>query len=124
MCGSRRIKLPRYDYECGGCGKVFELRQSFDAEPYGDCPSCGGASRRKFHAVPIIYKGSGFYTTDYKHSNYSSSDKSEKAKETEKEKESTEAGSSNGTSKSEKKGHGAKEKSDTAKAAAGSSGDS
>lgn len=112
--------MPRYDYECSACGNVFELRQRFDAEPYGDCPSCGGGARRKFHAVPIIYKGSGFYTTDYKHPNYSSSDKSEK----EKDKESSEAGSSNGTSKSEKKGHGAKEKSETSKAAAGSSGDS
>lgn len=62
--------MPRYDYECLSCGNVFELRQSFDADPEGVCPRCSGASRRKFHAVPIIYKGSGFYTTDYSKSGY------------------------------------------------------
>ena len=62
--------MPRYDYECSSCGHVFELRQSFDDEARGTCPLCSGLSRRKFHPVPIIYKGSGFYTTDYKHSGY------------------------------------------------------
>ena len=60
--------MPRYDYECLSCGHVFELRQSFDADPRGVCPLCEGTSRRKFHPVPIIYKGSGFYVTDYKQS--------------------------------------------------------
>ena len=67
--------MPLYDYECLSCGHVFELRQSFDADPNGECPRCEGASRRKFHAVPIIYKGSGFYTTDYKNSGYSGTSK-------------------------------------------------
>ena len=57
--------MPLYDYECLSCGHVFELRQSFNDEPVGSCPRCEGSSRRKFHAVPIIYKGKGFYTTDY-----------------------------------------------------------
>ena len=71
--------MPLYDYECLSCGDVFELRQSFSDEPQGTCPQCAGKSRRKFHAVPIIYKGSGFYTTDYKRTGYSgvSSDKAE-----------------------------------------------
>ena len=67
--------MPRYDYECSECGLTFELKQSFDADPEGVCPSCSGSSRRKFHAVPIIYKGSGFYTTDYKGTGYSPPDK-------------------------------------------------
>ena len=58
--------MPLYDYECLSCGHIFELRQSFDALPEGTCPECEGSSRRRFNAVPIIYKGSGFYTTDYK----------------------------------------------------------
>ncbi len=83
--------MPRYDYECGSCGHVFELRQSFDDEPRGTCPLCSGMSKRKFHAVPIIYKGSGFYTTDYKNSGYSSA--SDNGKEEGKEKnESAKAG--------------------------------
>lgn len=57
--------MPLYDYECSQCGHIFELKQSFEDAPVGTCPLCEGQSRRKFHAVPIIYKGSGFYTTDY-----------------------------------------------------------
>ena len=57
--------MPRYDYECLSCSNVFEMKQSFSDEPVADCPLCGSRSRRKFHAVPVIYKGSGFYTTDY-----------------------------------------------------------
>ena len=57
--------MPRYDYECLSCSNAFELKQSFSDEPVADCPKCGSRSRRKFHAVPVIYKGSGFYTTDY-----------------------------------------------------------
>jgi putative FmdB family regulatory protein len=63
--------LPRYDYECQECAHVFELKQSFDSLPQGTCPICSGESKRKFHAVPIIYKGSGFYSTDYKGTGYS-----------------------------------------------------
>ena len=69
--------MPLYDYECGHCGHVFELRQSFDADPQGTCPRCEGVSRRKFHAVPIIFKGSGFYTTDYKNNSFASTAKKE-----------------------------------------------
>ena len=57
--------MPRYDYECLSCGHPFELRQSFHEAGAGTCPLCSGQARRKFHAVPVIYKGSGFYTTDY-----------------------------------------------------------
>ena len=94
--------MPRYDYECGNCGHVFELRQSFDAEPTGECPRCAGMSRRKFHAVPIIYKGSGFYTTDYKRSGISGTSDTTKDKDG-KEKD------------------GAKPKTETAKATTGDS---
>jgi putative FmdB family regulatory protein len=57
--------MPLYDYQCEKCQHVFELKQSFTDEPVGVCPRCSGRSRRKFRPVPIIYKGSGFYTTDY-----------------------------------------------------------
>jgi putative FmdB family regulatory protein len=62
---NRRTAVPLYDYECVGCGHSFELRQSFHEAGVGICPLCAGKARRKFHAVPVIYKGSGFYTTDY-----------------------------------------------------------
>ena len=57
--------MPRYDYKCVDCQTEFELRQSFAEAGSGVCPQCSGAGRRVFHAVPVIYKGSGFYTTDY-----------------------------------------------------------
>ncbi len=57
--------MPRYDYRCTVCGEGFELVQSFKEAGKGACPVCSGAGQRVFHAVPVIYKGSGFYTTDY-----------------------------------------------------------
>jgi len=57
--------LPRYDYRCTSCSHEFELVQSFKDAGSGNCPKCSSSSQRVFHAVPVIYKGSGFYTTDY-----------------------------------------------------------
>lgn len=57
--------MPRYDYRCVECDNYFELRQNFSEAGKGTCPLCFGEGRRVFHAVPVIYKGSGFYTTDY-----------------------------------------------------------
>ena len=57
--------MPRYDYRCESCKNEFELVQSFAEAGNGTCPVCSGAGQRVYHAVPVIYKGSGFYTTDY-----------------------------------------------------------
>ena len=96
--------MPLYDYECMECGHAFELRQSFSADPQEVCPRCSGNSRRKFHAVPIIYKGSGFYTTDYKHSSYSPPADEKKEQEGEKKKSKDwEAKASTSETKSEDK---------------------
>ena len=57
--------MPRYDYRCESCRNEFELVQTFAEAGKGTCPECSGAGQRVFHAVPVIYKGSGFYTTDY-----------------------------------------------------------
>ena len=57
--------MPRYDYECGACHNVFEVKQSFDSEPVATCPECQNGARRVFHSVPIVFKGSGFYVNDY-----------------------------------------------------------
>lgn len=66
--------MPTYDYRCTTCAHTFELRQSFDSEPVAPCPKCNHNSRRLFHTPAIIYKGSGFYTTDYKNNHASSPD--------------------------------------------------
>jgi putative FmdB family regulatory protein len=56
--------MPLYEYECKSCKRRFEVRQSVTAEPIATCPTCGGPVRRVIHPVGIIFKGSGFYSTD------------------------------------------------------------
>jgi putative FmdB family regulatory protein len=56
--------MPTYQYRCLNCNLQFELKQSFYDKPIADCPSCHGIARRLFSAVPILFKGPGFYVTD------------------------------------------------------------
>ena len=65
--------MPTYGYKCDNCGNVFDVRQTFQDEPRYECPKCQHIARRTFHAPPVIYKGSGFYTTDYARKEKSSS---------------------------------------------------
>ena len=61
--------MPTYEYECRSCKHRFEEFQSITEEPIKKCPKCGKAVRRLFGGgLGIIFKGSGFYTTDYKRS--------------------------------------------------------
>ena len=59
--------MPIYEYQCEECGCRFELRQGFDDEPLTECQrdGCRGHVHRVLSAPAIIFKGSGFYTTDY-----------------------------------------------------------
>jgi len=56
--------MPTYQYQCLSCQHRFELRQSFSDKPIAACPVCHGVAHRLFSAVPILFKGSGFYITD------------------------------------------------------------
>ncbi len=59
--------MPTYEYVCTDCGYEFEEFQSMTAAPLTICPSCGGAVKRKISGgAGLIFKGSGFYETDYK----------------------------------------------------------
>lgn len=60
-----RCSLPIYEYECSSCRSRFERKQRFDEEPVATCPQCSGKARRLIHSVPVVFKGSGFYCTDY-----------------------------------------------------------
>ena len=60
--------MPVYEYKCNDCSTKFELRCGFDDEPEVPCPRCRSRVRRIFSAVPVIFKGSGFYTTDSRES--------------------------------------------------------
>ena len=56
--------MPLYEYRCNDCLARFELRGSFSDGPESLCPKCKGKAQRIIAAVPVIFKGSGFYTTD------------------------------------------------------------
>ena len=58
--------MPTYTYACASCGAELERRQSFSDAPLTECEACGGDLRRVLHPVGVIFKGSGFYNTDYK----------------------------------------------------------
>lgn len=64
--------MPTYDYVCDGCGHTFELFQSIKDEPQKKCPQCKKSKlRRLFGAgAAIVFKGSGFYKTDYRSESY------------------------------------------------------
>ena len=59
--------MPVYTYRCESCGVQFERQQSFHDAPLKTCPECRKKSLKKVIApVGIVFKGSGFYATDYK----------------------------------------------------------
>jgi putative FmdB family regulatory protein len=66
------MKMPTYEYRCEKCGHEFEEFQSITAKPIKKCPSCGKlAVKRLISAgVGIIFRGSGFYETDYRSEQY------------------------------------------------------
>ena len=57
--------MPTYQYACTECGHAFEQFQSFSDDALTECPECQGRLRKVFNAVGVVFKGSGFYTTDY-----------------------------------------------------------
>jgi len=62
--------MPHYDYTCKKCGYTFEVFQKIDDEPLKECPQCRGELKKLIGAgCGLIFKGSGFYITDYKRNN-------------------------------------------------------
>ncbi len=63
--------MPTYEYECGKCGHRFEVFQSMTEPPRKRCPKCRGKVRRLVSGgAGIVFKGSGFYATDYRSNAY------------------------------------------------------
>lgn len=59
--------MPTYDYECSSCGHTFEAMQKMSDDPLKACPQCGKSVRRLIGSgAGFIFKGSGFYSTDYR----------------------------------------------------------
>jgi len=68
--------MPTYEYYCASCGFEFEEFQSIASEPISVCPNCGANVQRKITGGGgLIFKGSGFYITDYKKSDEKTSEK-------------------------------------------------
>ncbi len=71
--------MPTYEYACTKCGR-FEAFQKISEAPLTACPTCGGSVKRLISAsAGIIFKGSGFHTTDYRSSDYKQRAKEDKA---------------------------------------------
>ena len=64
--------MPTYEYKCDACGHAFDEFQSFKDEPLKTCPTCHADSLRRLFGTgaAILFKGSGFYETDYRSEGY------------------------------------------------------
>ena len=90
--------MPTYQYVCTACGQDLEAVQSFSDTALTDCPACSGRLRKKFGAVGVVFKGSGFYRNDSRSQNgqkegASSGAKSESASSTSSPSEGSSSGS-------------------------------
>jgi len=71
--------MPTYEYVCEACNHRFDEFQSMKEEPLKDCPKCNQASLRRLFGcgAAVLFKGSGFYETDYRSESYKSAAKAE-----------------------------------------------
>jgi putative FmdB family regulatory protein len=72
--------MPTYDYQCDACGHKFEQLQSISSGPLKKCPQCGKLKLKRLlgTGVGVIFKGSGFYQTDYRSDSYKKAADSDK----------------------------------------------
>src|SRR4026207_79363 len=89
--------MPTYDYECDACDHKFELFQSIKDSTKKKCPECGKMKLRRLFGTgaAVMFKGSGFYTTDYRSDSYKKAANADTAPSTDKS-----ASSDGGSSKS------------------------
>jgi putative FmdB family regulatory protein len=91
--------MPIYTYHCDNCGVQFDRRQNFSDPPLTWCPECSKKTLRKvYQPVGIVFKGSGFYSTD--HRSPSGGSRSGQTKNEETEKSETKPASTESTSQS------------------------
>jgi len=76
--------MPTYDYQCDACDHSFELFQSITAPTKRKCPQCGKLKLRRLigPGAAIVFKGSGFYSTDYRSESYRKAAEAEKKSQT------------------------------------------
>ncbi len=84
LADKKETNMPTYEYKCEACGHAFEEFQMINDKPLRTCPEC---KRRKLRRLigpgaAVIFKGSGFYQTDYRSKSYSEKAKADKAEST------------------------------------------
>ena len=85
--------MPTYDYKCLTCDTRFEKFQSITAPAIEECSECGGKVKRLIGAgAGLIFKGSGFYATDYRSDSYKESAKKDKKEDSDKGASSSDKG--------------------------------
>ncbi|MCM8804698.1 MAG: zinc ribbon domain-containing protein [Candidatus Omnitrophica bacterium] len=72
--------MPTYEYECGKCGYRFEQFQKMTDQPLKKCPKCKGNKLKRLIGLGggVIFKGPGFYTTEYRSEEYKRKEREEK----------------------------------------------
>jgi putative FmdB family regulatory protein len=105
--------MPTYDYECDACGHKFELFQSISAPVEKKCPECKKLKLRRLFGTggAIVFKGSGFYQTDYRSDSYKKAAESDKPSESKSDSKSE----SKSETKSEYKSSDTKKSTDSGK---------
>jgi putative FmdB family regulatory protein len=97
--------MPTYEYNCDNCGHQFEQLQGIKAKTLRKCPKCGKSALKRLigTGAGLIFKGSGFYTTDYRSESYKKGAKSEAPVKSAEKKETTPVKSdTKGTSETKK----------------------
>ena len=117
--------MPTYDYECDACGHAFELFQGINDSLKRKCPECGKLKLRRLFGTgaAILFKGSGFYETDYRSDSYKKDAAADKKAQT-KSSESGKSDSKSSGSKSESSASGTKPSTDSSGSSAAKSSDS
>ncbi len=121
--------MPTYQYVCTDCQNDLEAVQSFSEPSLSVCPSCGGKLRKRFGAVGVVFKGSGFYRNDSRSdgrggSSERKSDGEKSTTETKAESKSETKSESKSETKSETKSDSGAKKSSSGSSGSGSSGSS
>src|SRR5262249_26252290 len=115
---ARGQPMPTYDYVCDACEHAFEEFQNFNDEILSKCPKCGKKKLRRLFGsgAAILFKGSGFYETDYRSESYKSAAKKDQEASKPPAGDSTTAKSdTNGTPDTAKSGGGGKSSGKSAK---------
>jgi putative FmdB family regulatory protein len=118
--------MPTYDYECDACGHKFELFQGINEPVQKKCPDCGKLKLRRLFGTgaAVVFKGSGFYQTDYRSESYkkaaekdkpASESKSDSKSESKSESKSDSKPTTESTSTSKSDGKSEKKKSPKSK---------